>query len=74
MFSKKISKQELEEFRERTKLVKQYLFIANALETQKRFFLQDILPKYGCDMNKNYNINLDTGKIKEIKKQINNKE
>jgi hypothetical protein len=34
---------------------------------QKQIFLKNILPKYGLDMNKDYQINLKTGEIKEQK-------
>ena len=72
MFEKKLSKEDLEELRKRTELINQHILISQALEMQKQIFIRNILPKYKCDMNKNYNINLRNGQIKEtkIKSQI----
>ena len=67
MFEKKLEKEDLEELRKRTELINQYILIAQALEIQKQIFIKNLLPKYGCDMNKNYNINLRNGQIKEVK-------
>ena len=67
MFEKKLSKEDLEELRKRTELINQYILVAQALEIQKQIFIKNLLPKYKCDMNKNYNINLRSGQIKEIK-------
>lgn len=69
MFEKKLSKTDLEELRKRTELINQYVLIAQALELQKQIFVRNLLPKYGCDMNKNYNIDLKSGQIKEIKER-----
>lgn len=67
MFGKKIKPDELEEIRKRTELINQYIMIAQALEVQKQVYLRGILPKYGLDMNKNYEIDVKTGKIKLAK-------
>ena len=67
MFEKKLSIEDLEELKKRTELVNQHILIAQALEMQKQIFIRNILPKYKCDMNKNYNINLRNGRIKEMK-------
>ena len=67
MFEKKLSKEDLEELQKRTELINQHILISQALEMQKQIFIRNILPKYNCDMNKNYNINLRNGQIKEIK-------
>jgi len=67
MFEKKLSIEDLEELKKRTELVNQHILIAQALEMQKQIFIKNLLPKYNCDMNKNYNINLRSGQIKEIK-------
>ena len=67
MFEKKLSKEDLEELRKRTELINQYILVAQALEMQKQIFIRNILPKYNCDMNKNYNIDLRSGQIKEVK-------
>ena len=67
MFEKKLSIEDLEELKKRTELVNQHILIAQALEMQKQIFIKNLLPKYNCDMNKNYNINLRNGQIKEVK-------
>ena len=67
MFEKKLKKEDLEELRKRTELINQHILISQALEMQKQIFIRNILPKYKCDMNKNYNINLRNGRIKEMK-------
>jgi len=64
---KKLTKEDLEELRKRTELINQYILVAQALEIQKQIFIRNILPKYKCDLNKNYNINLRNGQIKEEK-------
>jgi len=69
MFEKKLSIEDLEELKKRTELVNQHILIAQALEMQKQIFIKNLLPKYNCDMNKNYNINLRNGQIKEVKEK-----
>jgi len=64
---KKLTKEDLEELRKRVELINQYNLIAQALEMQKQIFIRNLLPKYKCDMNKNYNIDLRSGQIKEVK-------
>ena len=72
MFKKKLKPEDLEELRKRIELINQHILISQALETQRQIYVRNLLPKYGCDMNKNYNINLRNGQIKEtkIKSQI----
>jgi len=72
MFEKKLKPEDLEELRKRIELINQHILISQALETQRQIYVRNLLPKYGCDMNKNYNINLRNGQIKEtkIKSQI----
>ena len=67
MFYKKLSDSDLEELRKREELINSHKLITDALEMQKRIYLNGILPKYGCDLNKNYNIDIKTGRIKEAK-------
>lgn len=69
MFEKKLSKEDLEELRKRTELINEHILIAQALEIQKQIFMNNILPKYQCDLNKKYNIDLKNGRIKEIKEK-----
>ena len=64
---KKLTKEDLEELRKRAELINQYILVAQALEMQKQIFIKNLLPKYKCDMNKNYNIDLRSGQIKEVK-------
>jgi len=66
---KKLTKKDLEELRKRTELVNQHILIAQALEMQKQIFIRNLLPKYNCDLNKNYNIDLRSGQIKEVKEK-----
>lgn len=67
MFGKKLKPEELEELRKRAELINQYVLIQQALEMQKNIYIRNILPKYGCDLNKNYEIDLKTGKIIKAK-------
>jgi hypothetical protein len=69
MFEKKLSNEDLEELRKRTELANQHILIAQALELQKQIYIKNLLPKYRCDMNKNYNIDLRSGQIKEVKEK-----
>lgn len=69
MFEKRLSKEDLEELRKREELINQHKLIAEALELQKQIYIRNLLPKYQCDMNKNYNIDLKTGRIKEVKEK-----
>ena len=64
---KKLTKEDLEELRKRTELINQHILISQALKMQKQIFIRNLLPKYKCDLNKNYNINLRNGRIKEMK-------
>ena len=66
---KKLTKEDLEELRKRTELINQYILVAQALEMQKQIFIRNLLPKYNCDLNKNYNIDLRSGQIKEVKEK-----
>ena len=67
MLNKKINSKDLEEVKKRIELINSHKLIISALEMQKDIFLRQVLPKYGCDMNKKYDLNFDTGRIKEIK-------
>ena len=66
---KKLTKEDLEELRKRTELINQHILISQALEMQKQIFIRNLLPKYNCDLNKNYNIDLRSGQIKEVKEK-----
>ena len=67
MFYKRVKPEDLEELKKREELINSYKLVAGALEMQKRIYLNGILPKYGCDLNKNYRIDPKTGRIKEVK-------
>jgi len=67
MFSKKLDKTDLEELRKRVELINQHLLIAQALETQRQNFLLNKYSKYRLDASKIYDIDLTTGRIKEVK-------
>lgn len=67
MFRKKINQKDLKELSKRTELIKQHILISQALEIQKQVWLKNILPKYNLDLNKDYDIDLKTGAVKEVK-------
>lgn len=69
MFYKKLKNEDLEELKKREELIQGFRLAADALEMQKKLYLSGILPKYGCDLNKNYDIDFKTGRIKEVKKK-----
>ena len=67
MFEKRLNKEDLEQLRERSKMINQYLLVVKALQLQTGVYMKNLLPKYGADMNKNYGIDLKNGMIKESK-------
>ena len=71
MFSKKLSEEDLGELIKREELILSYRLVSDALEMKKAIYLNGILPKYGCDLNKNYNIDRKTGGITEVERQPN---
>lgn len=68
MFSrtKKLNRGDLEEIRKRDELVNQHRLTAQALEHQKQIYIQQLFPKYGLDPNKQFNIDLKSGRISEV--------
>lgn len=68
--TKKLTKGDLEELREKEKLTKQHIAIAQALEAQKNVWLVSLFSKYGLDGNKEWSFNLATGKITEVKQPM----
>ena len=70
MFEKRLNKEDLEQLRKRSEMVNQHILISQALEMQKQIFIRNLLPKYNCDLSRNYNINLKNGKITEIKENV----
>ena len=69
MFKKRLGKADLEELKKRAELINSYRLVVGALEVQKNIYLNQILPKYGCDMNKRYKIDFLSGIIKEDSKK-----
>ena len=70
MFEKRVNPKDLEELKKREELINQHRLIINALEVLNQIYLRNILSKYGLDMNKNYSVDLKTGKIKEVKEPL----
>ena len=64
--NKKIDRADLEELRKRDELVNQHRLTAQALEHQKQLYIQQLFPKYGLDPNKQFNIDLKTGRVSEV--------
>lgn len=65
--NKKLEKTDLEELREKEKLIRQYTVVTQALEIQKNSWLLGKFSKYGLDGEKEYNFSLKTGEITEVK-------
>ena len=63
---KKLDREDLEELRKRDELVNQHRLTAQALEHQKQLYIQQLFPKYGLDPNKQFNIDLKTGRGSEV--------
>ena len=66
MFNKKLNSVDITEVRKREEQINAYKLVVNALIIQKGIYLNQILPKYGCDMNKPYEIDLKKGIIKNV--------
>ena len=69
MFNKKLNSKDLVEVSKRMELINEHRLVVEALIMQKNIFLRQILPKYGCDMNKQYDLDFATGRIKETKEE-----
>lgn len=63
--TKKFDRGDLEEIRKRDELVNQHRLTVQALEHQKQLYIQQLFPKYGLDPNKQFNIDLKSGRISE---------
>jgi len=66
MFNKKLKGPDLSELQKRNSLVNQYILIAQALELQKRVWLQGKVKELGLNETKSYEINPKSGEIKEL--------
>lgn len=64
--NKKLDKADLDELREKAKLIKQHIAIAQALDMQKNTWLVSLFSKYGLDGNKEWSFDLKTGEITEV--------
>ena len=69
MLKRKIKSDDLVELKLREELIKQHLLIVQALGVQKDIFMRNLLLKYGYGLDKNYQIDLKTGKV-NIKKPV----
>lgn len=67
MFGKKLKEEDIAELKRRVRLINDYALIIQALELQNKVYTKNLMPKYGLDMNKNYEADLVTGKIVEAK-------
>jgi len=67
MFGKKLKKKDLTELRKRIALINEHVLIAQALELQKRFWLNEKIKELGFDITKSYEVLSKNGKIKEVK-------
>ena len=70
MFEKKLNKKDLEEVRKRSEMINQHLLTVEALKFQIQVYIKGLLPKYKCDLNRNYTIDFKNGRIIEIKEKI----
>ncbi len=67
MFGKKkltnLSTDDLGELKARVKMINEYGLVAQALELQRRLFLNGCLQKLGLDLDKRYEIDFKSGAI-----------
>lgn len=66
---KKIDSDDLKDIKKRMELRDQHILIAQALDGELRVFLNSKMTKYGLDGNKNWNFDVKSGTIKELKQQ-----
>lgn len=64
-----LKEEEVEELQKRETLTRQYQLTTDALRLQSRVFLNSILESHGLDISENYNVNLDTGEIKKVEEE-----
>jgi len=67
MFNKKLKGQDLNELQKRNALINQYVLIAQALELQKRVWLNGVIEKMGFDTRKSWEVDGKNGKITELR-------
>ncbi len=66
--AKRIPKDKVEEIKKMEIMIREHLFIADSIELKKRFYINNLLKELGYPQDKNFNINLDNGKIREVEK------
>ena len=64
MFNKKLKSEHLTELVKRVELINEHILISQALELQRRIWLQERFKELGIDIEKKYEINFKTGEIK----------
>ena len=62
-----LSKEDKEELAARQRHINEQILVVNSLEAAKQAWIKGKYSKYGLDANKNWTINVLTGKITEIK-------
>ena len=67
LFNKKLKGQDLNELQKRNSLISQYFLTAQALELQKRVWLNEIINKMGFDTRKSWEVDGRNGKITELR-------
>ena len=67
MFEKKAKKEDLDKLQKLGDLLNHHILVCQAIELKKRVLTREVLEKNKLDLNKNYSIDLKTGKITEVK-------
>jgi len=65
MFNKKLKSEHLTELVKRVELINEHILISQALELQRRIWLQERFKELDIDIDKKYEINFKTGEIKK---------
>lgn len=63
-----ISQKELNELRKIEDLAQQKIIEINALKNFSQALVRGMFEKHGCDKNKQWEVSLDDGEIREVKK------
>lgn len=63
-----ISQKELQELRNIEQLAQQKVLEINALKTFSQTLVRGMFEKHSCDKGKQWEVNLDDGEIREVKK------
>lgn len=65
----KIAENDLKELKRKVGAINELVIGARALEKDKQDFLAGVLKALGCDAMKSYNVDLDSGEVKEAEKK-----